>query len=182
MSDELNINAAHIAADLPVLAWLSPKDFDRARAVWQGFRQWRDHEEFLAERDALHVGYLWSGVTATIQRVPIDAFERWTRLTGAPADLDGLDGFAAHWLWRARNPEAPVVGKFGVADDPERNPPAVGGAQRILVAPEKFVRWCDDFDQPKLFAAPDLDAYAAHVVDCCLPSRRRTRRSAVSLA
>jgi hypothetical protein len=173
---------ANFAAGSPVLAWLNRSDFERARLRWPGFALWRNHEEFLAERDALHVGYLSSGVTAEIQRVPLDAFERWTRLTGAPADLDGLDEFAAHWRWRARHPGTPVVGKFGFADDPERSPPAVAGVQRLLVLPELFVRWRDDLARPKLFPAPGLDVYATHVAECCLPCGRRARRSAATSA
>jgi hypothetical protein len=164
-----------------VLGWLGRKDFERARLRWRRFSLWRDHNEFLAERDALHLGYFVSGVTAEVQRVTLEGFERWTRLTGAPPDLDGLDFFAAHWRWRGRHPGAPVVGKFGVPDDPERRP-AADGAQRVLVLPELFVRWRDELAKPKLFPAPDLDTYAAHVVECCLPSGRRARRAAVNSA
>jgi hypothetical protein len=163
-----------------VLGWLSRNDFERARRRWPRFAAWRDYDEFLAERDALHLGYRDSGVTAAVQRVTLDAFERWTRLTGASADLDGLDSFAAHWRWRSRHPASAVVGKFGPPDDPERSP-ATAGAEIVRVLPELFVRWRDDLAKPKLFAAPELDAYAAHVVECCLPCRR-ARRPAVNSA
>jgi hypothetical protein len=181
LSDRFPSDADHSLPDSPVLGWLGPRDFVRARLNWPRFRVWRDHREFIAERDGLRLGYLCSGVTATFQRVTVDAFERWVRLTGAPCDLDGLDAFAAQWRWRTRHPTAPVVGRFGVADDPERAP-AAEGWQRVLVRPEIFVRWRDDFARAKLFAAPDIDAYAAHVVECCLPCGKRLRRSAVSSA
>jgi hypothetical protein len=181
LSNHLPCDPADRLPDTPVLGWLGQRDFDRARLRWPRFALWRDHHEFFAERDALHLGYLCSGVTAAIQRVTLDAFERWTRLTGAPSDVDGLDVFAAQWRWRARHPMAPVVGRFGVPDDPERSP-ATEGAQRVVVLPELFLRWRDDIARPKLFPAPDLDVYAAHVVECCLPSDPRLRRPAVNSA
>jgi hypothetical protein len=166
----------------PVLGWLSRKDFDRARLRWPRFAMWGDYGEYLAERDALHLGYCCSGVTAEIQRVTLDAFERWARLTGAPYDLDGLDVFAAHWRWRAHHPGAPIAGRFGLADDPERDPVAPAGVERVLILPALYLRWRDGYARAKLFAPPDLDTYAAHVVECCLPSGKRARRRAANSA
>lgn len=163
----------------PVLASLNRGDYEAARRRSKYFARWADYDEFLAERDALHVGYGCAGVEAKIQRVRFEAFERWSLLTGAPFTIDALDEFAAHWRWRARRPKAPVQGRLGVPDDPERNEIAAAGVQRVLILPELYVRWRDDLSRSRLIAAPDLDAYAAHVVECCLPSKTRSRRSAV---
>ena len=167
--------------DPPVIAWLCRRDFERARAA-PGFSDWRNHREFFEERDALYLGYGFAGVTARLQRVPFDAFERWTRLTGTALEIDGLDEFAAHWSWRATHVDAPVIGRFGAPGDPERNAIAVAGAQCVCVRREVYVRWRDEFARSALLPAPNLDVYAAHVVDCCIPCRPRARRATVNSA
>lgn len=156
------------------IALLTKRDYERARLL-PGFARWRYHADFLAERDALHVSYGAAGVTAARQRVSFEAFERWARLTGAPLTLDGLDEFAAHWRWRLAHPRAPTLGRFGGPGDPERHPLEAGGAQCVVVRPEVYVRWRDEFLRSGLVSAPNLDAYAAHVVDCCLSPSRASR-------
>lgn len=175
-----NLGFRYQPAQAPVLAWLDRRDFARARRAAPGFSLWGDHSEFVAERDALFLGYGDAGLTARRQRVPFEAFCRWVRLTGAPLDIDGLDEFAAHWRWRAEHPGAAVVGRFGAPGDPERNAVNAGDAQCLLIRPEIYVRWRDDYERTRLLSGPDLDDYAAHVVDCCLPSPRRARRPAVN--
>lgn len=163
----------------PVLALLGARDFSRARLM-PGFALWSNHREFTAERDALFVGYGAAGVTARRQRVPFEAFERWARLTGAPFDIDALDEFAAHWRWRADRPDAGVIGRFGAPGDPERNIIGTAGVQCLRIRPEVYVGWRDDFAKSRLLQPPNLDDYAAHVVECCLSSPRRARRPAVN--
>ena len=166
-----------------VLALLGKRDFAHAQARVPGFALWSNYEEFLHERDALFVGYGASGVTARIQRVPFEAFERWARLTGAPRDLDGLDEFAAHWRWRLGHGLSPVTGRFGSPGDPERNAVAAAGVQTIRVRPEIYVRWRDEYVRTGLFPPPDIDVYAAHVVECCIVSALRpARRPALNSA
>jgi hypothetical protein len=162
------------------LGWLDRCDFEEARKRAPSFAAWSDHGEFVAERDLLYIGYGTAGVTADIQRVPFEAFERWSRLTGAPVDIDGLDEFAAHWRWRESHPDAPVIGRFGVADNPGRHPVAAANVQCVRIRPEVYVRWRDDFVNAGLFAAPDLDAYAAYVVEFSLGSDARWRRPTVN--
>lgn len=163
----------------PVIAWLGRRDFLLARAA-PGFSVWASHSDFLLERDALFIGYGAAGVTARRQHVSFAAFERWTRLTGSPADVDGLDEFAAHWRYRAENPDAGVIGRFGIPGDPERNIIAAAGVQCVRIRPEIYVRWRDDYVRVGLLPPPDLDVYAAHVVDCCLPGSADARWPAVS--
>jgi hypothetical protein len=163
----------------PVLAWLTRREFARARRA-PGFSIWGNHREFAAERDALYVGYGAAGLTARRQRVTFEAFEQWSRLTGAPVDIDGLDEFAAHWRWRVERPHAAVIGRFGEPGDPERNLIDAAGAQCLRIRPELYLRWRDDYQSATLLPAPTLDEYAAHVVECCLPSSARARRPSVS--
>ena len=163
-----------------MLGWLDRRNFEEARRRAPSFAAWRDHGEFVAERDLLYIGYGTAGVCAEIQRVSFQAFEKWSRLTGAPLDVDGLDEFAAHWRWRKRRPSAAVMGRFGAPDNPERHAVAVANVQCVRIRPEVFVRWRDDFVGGGLFEAPDLDSYAAYVVEFTLPSDPRTRRPAVN--
>ena len=163
----------------PVLALLGARDFSRAK-LKPGFSLWSNHRDFTAERDALFIGYGAAGVSVRRQRVSFEAFERWSRLTGAPLDIGGLDEFAAHWRWRADHPEAATIGRLGSPGDPERNAVAAAGAQCLLIRPEVYVRWRDDYGKSRLLPPPSVDDYATHVVDCCLPSGRRPRRPAVS--
>jgi hypothetical protein len=176
-----NSEFPHERPEMPVLAWLCRRSFARARKA-PGFSLWRSYREFVHERDALYVGFGAAGVTARLQRVPFDAFERWARLTGAQVNVDGLDEFARHWRWRVRHPDAPVCGRFGVPDDPERNAIDAAGAQCVRIRPEVFVRWRDDYAKANLFAPPTLDDYATRVVECCFVSSRRARRPAVNSA
>ena len=162
-----------------VLAWLGRRDFVRARATSRTFLQWGDHREFTAERDALLIGYGSAGVRAHRQRVTFEGFERWTRLTGATLDVDALDEYAGHWRWRARHLDAAVIGRFGAPGNPERNQIDAAGAQQLLIRPETYMRWRDDYERSRLLLAPALNVYAAYVVECCLPSAHRARRPAV---
>ncbi len=160
-------SSANFRRNFPLaIGWLPQRDFARARAT-PGFSGWANHREFSLERDALFLGYGAAGVTARLQRVSFSAFQRWARLTGAPINLDGLDEFAGHWLWRASHPDAPVIGRFGAPGDPERNAVDAAGAQCVIVRPEVYVRWRDDYAKSGLFPPPDLDTYATQVVECC---------------
>ena len=147
-----------------------------------GFSHWSTHREFIEERDALYIGYGAAGVTAHSSTFHSRRFERWARLTGAPVDVDGLDEFAAHWRWRSQHREAPVCGRFGIPGDPEHNAVQVDGVQCVRIRPEVYVRWRDDYAKSKLFAPPDLDAYATQVVECCIFAGRRMRRPEVNSA
>jgi hypothetical protein len=163
------------------IAELSARDFYQARQ-FSGFSGWANFGDFRIERDFLGLGYACAGVPALRQRVSFAAFEGWSRLTGAPVDLDGLDDFAAHWRYRAHRPAAPTRGRFGAPGQPERHAVEIDGAQIVVVRKDVYARWRDEFAARAPFPAPDLDAYATQVVACCLASPSRARRPAVKTA
>jgi hypothetical protein len=165
-----------------VLGMLGPRDFRLARKRYAAFSRFGDYRSFATERDAMFLGYGSAGVAAPFQYVPLDAFERWSRLTGARADIDCLDEFAKHWRWRALNAMAPVVAGVGAPGDPERNVATSFGAQIVPILSKVFLRWCEEFVRSGLLPAPSLDVYATHVVECCLTSDKRAPRAAVSSA
>jgi hypothetical protein len=164
----------------PALAWLGPRDFARARAWAPALWRWESYDDFVAERDGLFIGLGAGGVHARFRRVDFGEFEKWMRLTGAPATLDALDEFAAHCAFRADFPDAPVIGRIGVPGDPGRSAASAAGEQCVRVQALVFRRWRDEFARLALFAASDLDSYATHVVECCMSAPRRMRRPAVS--
>ena len=163
-----------------MLGWLDSSNFDLARSRSPCFSAWSNHLEFVCERDALLIGYGFAGVTAKYHKVTFLEFERWSRLTGAPLSLLGLDEFAAHRHWRAMHPDAQVIGRFGVLDNPERNAVCAGAAQCIRIRPDLYVRWRDEFLKSRLFEAPSLDAYAAHIAELSLFPDSDTRPPALS--
>ena len=158
------------------IAEVTACDFFQARQ-FSGFSGWSDFDDFCDERDCLALGYETAGVTAPRQLVPFAAFKRWSRLTGAPLDLDGLDEFAAHWRYRVHRRSARTRGRFGVPGQPESHAVEIESAQVVVVREDVYTRWRDEFTASAPFPAPDLDAYATQVVGCCLVSRARTRRS-----
>lgn len=163
-----------------MLGWLDRPDFDEARQRAPAFAEWMYYSEFIAERDLLYIGYGAAGVRAEIQRVSFQAFERWARLTGAPLGLDGLDEFAAHWRWRKLHPTAGVSGRFGVPGDPERHSVSCADVECVRIRPELFEHWCADFIRSRLFDAPDLDSYAAYVVELSLVPNSRAEELGVN--
>jgi hypothetical protein len=162
------------------IAEISARDFSQARLL-PGFAGWDNFHDFCLERDFLRASYAMAGVAAPRQSVSFAAFEGWSRLTGAPLDVDGLDEFAAHWRYRARNPLSPARGLFGAPGQPERQPVEIDGAQVVLVRRDIYARWERDFAARAPFPAPDLDVYATRVVACCLPASARARRSAANI-
>jgi hypothetical protein len=158
-----------------VLGWLDQRNFEEAWSRAPFFAMWSDYSEFVAERDLLHVGYQTAGVSAQTEHVSFQAFERWSRLTGAPLNIDGLDEFAAHSRWRRLHPNGSVIGRFGAGDNPERHSVGAANTQFIRIRPEVYLRWRDDFSEVGLFPAPDLDAYAAYVVEAALLPDSRSR-------
>jgi hypothetical protein len=176
----VNQSFSLLSGERSVLGMLSQRDFRLARERYAAFSRFGDYGDFATERDALFLGYGAAGVAAPFQHVPLDAFERWSRLTGARADIDSLDEFAKHWRWRALNPFAPVVAGAGAPGDPERDVASPFGAQLVPIRSKVFLQWRQDFVRSGLLSAPSLDVYATHIVECCLPCARRARRPAVS--
>lgn len=160
------------------VAQISSRDFLAARRFC-GFFGWADFDDFCMEREFLALAYESAGASAPRQSVPFAAFLGWTRLTGAPLNVDGLDEFAAHWRYRADHPAARTRGAFGAPGQPERHAVERDGAQVVVVREEVFAQWRSEFAARAPFPAPDLDAYATQVVACCLASSSRARRSAV---
>ena len=181
MTQEVTPAASREGLRFLAVADLNVRDFLRARNL-AGFARWAHFEDFQLEREALALSYEAAGVAAPRQRVPLAAFERWRRLTGAPLDADGLDEFAAHWRFRATRPDAPARGRFGAPGDPERNPVEADGAQIILVREDAFNRWRPELSIRATSPDAALDAYATQVVACCLSSGARASRSTMSAA
>ena len=181
MSQELSPSRTRDSLRFLTIAELSKSDFALAQN-FDGFSRGLTFEEFETERESLVMSYHWAGVRAPRQRVPFAAFQAWRRLTGAPLDTDGLDEFAAHWRYRRARPAAPVLGRLGEPGKPEVHSVEAHRAQVVVISPALFARWCDSVLALSPSTGPDLNAYARHVVDCCLgngaPARAWARRLA----
>ena len=93
-------------------------------------------------------------------------------LTGASADLAGLDEFAAHWRWRRAHPQATVVGRF--REDGATGVATAQGIQCVPIRAESYAIWRAEIVRLALFAAPNLDDYATHAIACCMAARERS--------
>ena len=164
-----DVGLAHDSSYELALAVLSKGDFACAQAT-PGFSHWESYNEFRTERSALYLAYAAAGIRVQPQRVSFAAFMAWARLTGAPIEIRGLDEFAAHWRWRVRHPDSAIFGTLGVSCNPALNTVAHGGAQCVRVHLEVFLRWQNEWPTSKLFGRPDIDSYAARVVEYCFPS------------
>ena len=174
--------AARDDSDFTVIGWLSRGDFATARLRAPDFAGTRDYAQFSTERDAQRLSLATAGVPTQAQDVPFAPFARWSELTGAALDLNGLDEFAAHWRWREARPFAPVRGWIGAPGLGEGGPVAVGGVQWIVFRAEAFLDWRRASTGSPTFEPAGLDRYATQVVESCLPSAPRAARSAASSA
>jgi hypothetical protein len=155
-----------------VLAALRPRDFHRARVRSALLTPWRDYKDFIEERNSQFFGYGTAGVTACFQLVPFAAFERWVRLTGARADLSGLDHFAAHWRWRKSHAGAPTRGRSLARPLLEPSRVQEAGVQVVNIVSDGFARWLDAVaGAPSQDSSPSIDAFAGLVVETCIALR-----------
>lgn len=177
MSEEFLAQSSGDGLRFCTIAALSSGDFSKAQK-FPGFSHWADFDDFELERDSLTLGYECAGILAPRQRVPFVAFEGWSRLTGTPLDIDGLDEFAAHWRFRAGHPIARTRGRFGVPGRPEQHAVQIEGVQDVVIRRPVYELWRAGFAAGAPFPPPDIDAYAAQVVSCCLVASARARRAA----
>jgi hypothetical protein len=169
-------------SEKPVFAWLDARDVERARRWGAAFSIWASYDDFVAERDARFLGYGFAGVTARFFAVTFRNFEQWLRLTGATAEVEALDAFAAHCAFRADHPDAPIVGRFATCEPGEDAAVAVSGAQCVRVRPEIYARWRNSLATTGNSASPDLDAYATQVIARCVSPDGRNLRPLVRSA
>lgn len=163
------------------LALLSRRDFREASQVSRSFSRWETYQDFLDERDALSLGYASAGVATEWQAVSWDAFVRWSRLTGAPLDIDGLDEFAAHVRWRQTDGDAPARGRI-VGEGARTLQSLASGARPIPIRLAVFEAWQAAFARLALLPVPTLDDYAAQIAECCLAGSSAAPRPAVNSA
>jgi hypothetical protein len=172
-------DARHAAR--PILAKLSRNDFDCARGRHPAFSVWSNHADFVEEREAQVFGYGTAGATARVMLVPFADFDRWVRLTGARADLAGLDHFAAHRLWRYENPFSPSRGRLVAHEAADIRRVEQAGVQWIDIFADRYEKWRDAVSGAlQLQGPPSVDVYAGLVIETCigLAAERRGRRVA----
>ena len=168
----LSLNHGSTPMAQPVLAMLTRRDLERARLRAPAFAAWRDHLDFVEEREAQFFGYGTAGATACFQPVPFSAFERWARLTGARTDVFGLDDFASHWRWRKANAGAPSRGRLAAPRPADDRSVQEAGIQLVDIFPDGFARWLKALsDTPSFDRWPTLDDYAALVIETCIDLR-----------
>src|SRR5580658_1028788 len=125
-----------------VLAVLDGRDFARAQSFVGGFDRWSSFEDFVCERDGLHIGLSTGGQQVHLAPVSIYAFEQWTLHSGMPASLRSLDDFAARIRAFRLNPELPIksLPTFEWKDEVQEMGPE-GGLFTIPIAPPLYRDW-----------------------------------------
>jgi hypothetical protein len=78
-----------------VIGLVDGDEFDRAQTAIPDLAAYFDYDDWLDRREGLQIGLDMVGVEATIVRIDLASFLEWLRLTGASADENALDAFAA---------------------------------------------------------------------------------------
>ena len=153
--------------EVVVLAVLEHRDFDRARTFIEGFDRWDSLDDFICERDGLHIGLSSGGLQVHLAAVSIRAFEQWTAHSGITPSVQALDEFAARVRAFRLNPELPVESS-PTADwsGGGREHVPRGGRFTIPIAPLLYSSWRDSLGRLGIFfPSPSVDAYARILID-----------------
>ena len=153
-----------------VIATLSQRDFYELQLRAPEFTRWRDYKDFRIERDSDFLCGCSAGLPVRQQRVPLRLFRAWSRLTGAPITLAGLDDFALRWRMRRTHPEIVLVGALI-----EDGVPAValvsGGGLVVPIARRSFEAWARALSSlPGVTTGATFDHYVDLAAEACLPA------------
>jgi hypothetical protein len=108
-AQQANLGAsAPVVSNEVVLAVLDDRDFARARIFIDGFDRWDSFDDFVCERDGLHIGLSTAGQEVRLALVSVRDFEQWTLHSGMTPSLQALDEFAACTLESHPDADPPV--------------------------------------------------------------------------
>jgi len=141
-------------------AVLEPRDFDRARAVVDGFDRWDTFDDFVCERDGFFIGLSSAGEPAHLVAVSLGAFEQWATHSGVALSVESLDDFASRILAFRQNPDLMIEALPGVGGNrpvPRRRNWVVG----VPIAFVLYQQWLETIARlESLSSPPSVDVYA----------------------
>jgi hypothetical protein len=149
------------------LAVFEASDFDRARAVVDGFDHWASFDDFVCERDGSYIGLSTAGEEAHLVPVSFGAFEQWATHSGVALSVQSLDDFAAVILAFRENPGLAVEGWPGVDGNrrvPERN--RRNDRLYVPIASVLYRNWLETLAHLNMASPPpSVDDYARLLVE-----------------
>ena len=158
---------APVVSEEVVLADLDERDFARARTFIEGFDRWVSFDDFVCERDGLHIGLSSGGQKVHLAAVSVRAFEQWTAHSGIMPSVQALDEFAARVRAFRLDPDLPVESlptanwSRGGREHGPRD-----GCFTIPIAPLLYSSWVKSLGRLGIFLpSPSIDAYARILIE-----------------
>jgi hypothetical protein len=150
-----------------VLAVLDERDFSRAHGCIEGFDRWSSFDEFVCERDGLHIGLSTAGLEVNLVDISMHDFRQWTVHSGITPSLQALDEFAAHVSLFRLNPGLPVEScPTDDWNDEGREIDSRGRSFRIPIAPVLYSDWLKSLESLELcFPNASIDLYAQFLME-----------------
>jgi hypothetical protein len=150
-----------------VIAVLDELDFTRARSSIEGFERWSSFDEFVCERDGLHIGLSSAGLEVHLANISVHDFKQWTLHSGITPSLQALDEFAAY-VHRFRLDPGRSVESCPTDDwkGEAREIDPRGQRFRIPVAAVLYSDWLTSLDSLEIaFPNASIDVYARFLVE-----------------
>jgi hypothetical protein len=150
-----------------VLAVLDECDFTRAQGSIEGFDRWSSFDEFVCERDGLHIGLSSAGLEVHLVTISMHDFEQWTLHSRITPSLQALDEFAAYIRLFRRSPgqtvkSCPTEEWKDEAQEFDRR----GRSFRIPIAPVLYSDWRTSLDSLEIsFPKTSIDDYAQILIE-----------------
>jgi hypothetical protein len=150
-----------------VMAVLEERDFTRAQGSIEGLGRWSSFDEFMCERDGLHIGLSSAGLKVHLVAISMHDFEQWTLHSRVTPSLRSLDEFAKYIHLFRLTPELRVEScPTDHWKSKARDFDLGGGSFRVPIAPTLYSEWLTSLDSLEIsFPKASIDVYAQILVE-----------------